>query len=244
MVSFERGGLTGVLAGFARRYDFRLLLAVLVAGIAQVAWAHGVEDKDAAYLQQITGVKVFPLMYLGAKHMVTGFDHLLFLTGVIFFLHRLKDIALYVTLFAVGHSLTLLSAVLMDIRANSHLVDAIIAISVVYKAFENIGGFDRLGLAIDLRKAVFGFGLVHGLGLATKIQNLDLQRDGLVENILSFNIGVELGQFLALALMLVGFRFWRRSSKFRGNAFLANVVIMAIGFALLGYQVTGYLVSA
>ena len=217
--------------------------ALALALVAGAAGAHGVEGGDADFLQSITGVHAAPLMYLGAKHMVTGYDHLLFLAGVIFFLHRLKDVALYATLFAVGHSATLLLGVLGGIRANAYIVDAIIGLSVVYKALENIGAFRRMGLAIDTRAAVFAFGLAHGFGLATKLQDFELSRDGLVGNIVSFNIGVELGQVVALGLMLIVFGLWRRSGSFVRGAWLANLAIMAAGFTLFGYQITGYLVS-
>jgi len=217
--------------------------ALALACLASGALAHGVTGGDATYLKSVTGLHVAPLMYLGAKHMVTGYDHLLFLAGVIFFLYRLKDVALYATLFAVGHSATLLLGVLANIRANSHIVDAIIGLSVVYKALENIGAFRRMGLAIDARAAVCAFGLAHGFGLATKLQEFDLSRDGLVGNIVSFNVGVELGQVVALTVILLAFQLWRRSGSFTRGAWFANLAIMAAGFTLFGYQVTGYVVS-
>ena len=203
------------------------------------ALAHGVARGDANFLQQIDGVHFFPLMYLGAKHMVTGYDHLLFLAGVIFFLYRLRDVALYASLFALGHSLTLLGSVLLGYRANAYIVDAIIGLSVVYKAFENIGGFRQLGIAIDSRAAVLGFGLIHGLGLATKLQELSLSRNGLVGNMIGFNIGVELGQLAALSVMVLLFALWRSTASFERSAFGANVLLMAAGFILFGYQIAG-----
>jgi hypothetical protein len=175
--------------------------------------------------------------------MVTGYDHLLFLAGVIFFLYRLKDVALYVTLFAIGHSTTLLLGVLAGIRADAYIVDAIIGLSVVYKAFENLGGFRRLGVNIDTRAAVLLFGLAHGFGLSTKLQDLALSADGLVPNMIAFNVGVELGQFAALALILIAFDVWRRSGTFLSSAYVTNVLIMMAGFTLFGYQLTGYFVS-
>jgi hypothetical protein len=183
------------------------------------------------------------LMYLGAKHMVTGYDHLLFLAGVIFFLRRLKDVALYATLFALGHSLTLLLGVLADLRENAYIVDAVIGLSVVYKAFENLGGFARLGIQIDKRAAVTLFGLVHGLGLSTKLQELSISGDGLVANILAFNLGVELGQLAALALMLLAFNALSSRPTLARDGYIANVIIMSAGFTLFGYQLTGYVVS-
>lgn len=220
-----------------------LLLALLGLCCAPLATAHGVAEGDAQYLETVTGLQIIPFMYLGAKHMFTGYDHLLFLAGVIFFLYRMKDVALYVTLFAVGHSLTLLTGILGGIRADAYVVDAIIGLSVVYKAFENIGGFQRLGLNIDTRAAVFIFGLAHGFGLSTKLQDLSLSDEGLVGNMIGFNIGVEIGQLCALALILIVFQYWRRSPTFLRGAFVTNMLIMTAGFVLFGYQVTGYLIS-
>jgi hypothetical protein len=208
-----------------------------------VAHAHGVAKGDAAFLESVNGVQLFPLMYLGAKHMVTGYDHLLFLAGVIFFLYRLKDVALYVTLFAVGHSVTLLAGVLGGIHANPHIVDAIIGLSVVYKALENIGAFKRLGMRIDSRVAVFAFGLAHGFGLATKLQELKMSPDGLLGNVLAFNVGVELGQFAALGLLFMVFQLWRQSERFQRSAYHANVLIMTAGWTLFGLQLTAYVVG-
>jgi hypothetical protein len=215
-------------------------VALLAALVPALALAHGVAGGDAAYVASSRGVNVFPFMYLGAKHMVTGYDHLLFLAGVIFFLYRLKDVALYVTLFAIGHSTTLLAGVLGGIHANAYIVDAIIGLSVAYKAFENLGGFRRLGWQLDTRAAVLGFGFVHGFGLATKLQELSLSPDGLAANLVSFNVGVELGQLAALGIILLAFNFWRRSRTFLSGAWTANVLIMAAGFVLIGYQLAGY----
>lgn len=221
----------------------RFVSAMTLLMLGSTAWAHGVSQGDASYVQSITGVQFMPYLYLGAKHMVTGYDHLLFLAGVIFFLYRIKDVALYVTLFAIGHSTTLLLGVLAGIHANAYIVDAIIGLSVVYKAFENIGGWRRLGVNIDTRAAVLLFGLAHGFGLSTKLQELTLSQDGLVTNMLAFNLGVELGQFTALAFILLGFNLWRSSGAFLRGAYATNVLIMAAGFTLFGYQLTGYLVG-
>jgi hypothetical protein len=220
-----------------------LIAATLLLLVVPACWAHGVATGDAAYLERLQGVAFLPLMYLGAKHMVTGYDHLLFLAGVIFFLYRLKDVALYATLFAIGHSTTLLVGILAGVHANAYVVDAIIGLSVVYKAFENIGGFKRLGISIDTRAAVLLFGFAHGFGLSTKLQDLSLSAQGLVPNMIAFNIGVELGQLAALTVILIAFTAWRRSGTFNRGAYAANVLIMAAGFALFGYQLTGYLTT-
>ena len=221
-----------------------LALASLVALLSASLEAHGVSGKDAVYLQGLNGPAIGPLMYLGAKHMVTGYDHLLFLVGVIFFLYRLKDIVLYVSLFTVGHSVTLLAGALGGIHANAYLVDAVIGVSVVYKAFENMGGFKALGFQPDTRAAVLGFGLVHGFGLATKLQEYSLSRNGLVTNIVSFNGGVEIGQFLALTAVLLALGYWRTRPGYLKHAYAANAALMTAGFVLVGYQMTGYFTAA
>jgi len=206
--------------------------------------AHGVSGKDAVFLQGLQGRAIAPLIYLGAKHMVTGYDHLLFLTGVIFFLYRLEDVLVYVSLFAIGHSVTLLAGVLGGIRANPYLIDAIIGFSVVYKAFENMDGFRRfLGFQPDTKIAVLVFGLFHGLGLATKLQDFSLAREGLVANIVSFNVGVEIGQVLALTAILIGFTWWRTRSGFMRHALAFNGVVMSSGLLLIGYQMSGYFLA-
>src|SRR5688572_32850062 len=205
-----------------------------------VAHAHGIAGDDLEFLRNATGPHIGPYVYLGAKHMVTGYDHLLFLAGVIFFLYRLKDVALYVTLFAVGHSTTLLLGVLAGWHVDAYIVDAVIGLSVVYKAFENLGGFRALGFEPNTKAAVLFFGLFHGLGLATKLQDLALSRDGLATNMVSFNVGVEIGQLLALGAMLIAFNVWRRSGSFVRHAFAGNVALMAAGFVLAGFQLTGF----
>ena len=205
-----------------------------------VTFAHGVTGRDAAFVQSIDGAAIGPFLYLGAKHMVTGYDHLLFLVGVIFFLYRLKDVLLYVSLFTVGHSLTLLTGVLGNIHANAYIIDAIIGLSVAYKAFENMGGFERLRIRPDTRAAVMVFGLFHGFGLATKLQEFTISENGLVTNIVSFNVGVEIGQMLALTAVLIAISFWRTRPGFLRHAFAANTVLMTAGFMLVGYQVAGY----
>jgi len=221
-----------------------LIVLVLVAGACAALSAHGVSGKDAVYLQGLQGRAIVPLMYLGAKHMVTGYDHLLFLVGVIFFLYRLKDVVQYVTLFTIGHSVTLLAGVLGGIRANPFLIDAIIGFSVVYKAFENMDGFTRVfGFQPNTRVAVLIFGLFHGFGLATKLQEFALSPNGLVGNIVSFNVGVEIGQGLALVAILIGLTFWRSRSGFLRHAFATNALVMASGFLLVGYQLSGYFLS-
>jgi hypothetical protein len=217
------------------------ILVVLCLLLPAAAFAHNVSKRDASFVQSTKGAAIAPFLYLGAKHMVTGYDHLAFLVGVIFFLYRLKDVALYVSLFTLGHSVTLLAGVLGGIHANSYVIDAIIGFSVVYKAFDNMGGFQRLfGFEPNAKVAVLIFGLFHGFGLATKLQELDLSKNGLVTNIVSFNVGVEIGQILALAAVLIVLSFWRTRSGFLRHAFATNTALMAVGFILTGYQIAGY----
>ena len=224
----------------------RVPLALLLVGLSITAIsAHGVVGKDAVFLEGLEGRAIVPLMYLGAKHMVTGYDHLLFLVGVIFFLYRLNDVVKYVTLFTIGHSVTLLAGVLGGIHANPYLIDAIIGFSVVYKAFENMDGFRRVfGVQPNTQIAVLVFGLFHGFGLATKLQEFDLSPQGLVANIVSFNVGVELGQGLALTFILIALTYWRTRSGFLHYAFATNALVMACGFLLVGYQLSGYFLAA
>ena len=209
--------------------------------LASVLYAHGVEKGDADFLERNAGQALLAFMYLGAKHMITGYDHLLYLLGVIFFLYRPKDIAVYVTLFAAGHSITLLTGVLGQINVNAYLVDAVIGLSVAYKAFENLDGFKNVfDWQPNPKIAVFSFGLVHGFGLATKLQDLTLAREGLVANIISFNVGVEIGQLLALVVLLVAINAWRASGAFERHANAFNMLLMFAGFALAAYQMAGF----
>ena len=199
---------------------------------------------DQAFLEGNVGRQLALFTYLGAKHMVTGYDHLLFLFGVVFFLYRLREVGTYVTLFAIGHSTTLLWGVLGRVHVNAHLIDAVIGLSVVYKALDNLGAYRRwFGVQPNTHAAVLVFGFFHGFGLATKLQDFKLSPDGLVPNILAFNVGVELGQFLALGAVLIAMGFWRRTESFARQAFTANAVLMTAGFLLIGFQLAGYVVG-
>jgi hypothetical protein len=190
--------------------------------------AHNVSKRDAAFVQSNQGTAIAPFMYLGAKHMVTGYDHLLFLVGVIFFLY----------------STTLLAGVLGGWHANPYLIDAIIGFSVVYKAFDNMGGFKRVfGFQPNMKAAVLVFGLFHGFGLATKLQEFSLSPNGLAVNILSFNVGVEIGQVLALSAVFIALAYWRTRPGFLRHAFVTNTLLMVGGFMLVGFQLTGYAVN-
>jgi hypothetical protein len=217
----------------ARQIGLPFVVAILSATLASAAQAHNIGGTDAAFVAATRGPDPIPFLYLGAKHMVTGYDHLLFLVGVIFFLFRLRQIALYVSLFSLGHSITLLAGVFFRLHVDPHLVDAVIGLSVAYKAFDNLGGFKTLmGVQPDGRAAVFGFGLIHGFGLATKLQALNLNPDGLLANLVSFNVGVETGQILALTLILAAMTLWRRTRAFEPMAAGANVLLMLAGFVV------------
>ena len=217
------------------------LIVVMLAFAASEALAHAIGGRDAAFVAATRGPAPGPFLYLGAKHMVTGYDHLLFLLGVIFFLTRFRDVVVYVTLFSLGHSITLLSGVLIGFGLDSYLVDAAIGLSVTYKAFDNIGGFERtVGFRPDPRLIVFGFGLIHGLGLATKLEQLGLNPQGLLVNLVSFNVGVEFGQVVALTVLLALIALWRRTRLFNTTAIAANFAIMTAGFVLMGLQLAGY----
>lgn len=216
-------------------------LGLSLLALPAIAFGHTIEGSDASFVEAIDGPAIFPFMYLGAKHMVTGYDHLLFLVGVIFFLYRPKHVVQYVTLFAIGHSITLLLGVLADLQVNAYIIDAIIGLSIVYKAFENMDGFKRVfGFEPNTKIAVFVFGLFHGLGLATKLQEFDLSDNGLVTNIVSFNIGVELGQILALSAVFILLSVWRTSTSYLRHAFVTNTALMTGGFLLAGYQISAY----
>lgn len=220
-----------------------LFMALLFIGMPE-ALAHAVAEGDKGFIQESSGVMVLPFIYMGAKHMITGYDHLLFLFGVIFFLYRLKDVGLYVTLFAVGHTVTLLLGVLAEINISSYVIDAIIGFSVVYKALDNLGAFQRwFGHQPNTKAATLIFGLLHGFGLATKIQEYEISADGLITNLIAFNVGVEIGQLLALSAILIVMGYWRRTASFWRHAYTANVAMMSAGFLLMGYQLTGLIVS-
>lgn len=222
----------------------RLWMIFIGLLFSSTAIAHGVTQGDQGYIQEISGMNIIPFIYLGAKHMVTGYDHLLFLVGVVFFLYRLKEIGIYVSLFAIGHSSTLLLGVYFDIPANAYLIDAIIGLSVVYKALDNMEAYQRwFGFQPSTKAATLIFGFFHGFGLATKIQDFEMSSDGLLANLIAFNVGVEIGQLLALAAILIVMAYWRKQSLFLKQAYSANVLLMSAGFMLMGLQLTGYFVA-
>lgn len=220
------------------------LTPLAILAVSSQAFAHGVTEGDKGYIQEITGVHFLEFMYLGAKHMVTGYDHILFLFGVIFFLYKMKHIGIYVSLFAIGHSTTMLAGVYFNVGINSYIIDAIIGLSIVYKALDNLGAYQRwFGFQPNTKVATLIFGLFHGFGLSTKILDYEVSPDGLIPNLIAFNIGVEIGQLLALGAILIAMGYWRRSPSFMKYAYTSNVAIMSAGFVLIGFQLTGYFAS-
>jgi len=217
-----------------------LALALLGMFSTSYAFAHGMSEADK---QKILDAGYWEYIELGTTHMLTGYDHLLFLFGVIFFLTKFKDIVKFITAFTIGHSITLVFATLYGIQANYYLIDAVIALTVCYKAFDNLDGFKKyLSMkSPSLMWMVFGFGLIHGFGLSTRLQQLPLgDAEGLVWRILSFNIGVEVGQIIALSIMLFLLSGWRKMESFKRFSNASNVTLMATGILLLLMQLHGY----
>lgn len=221
------------------------LLFVCLSAISVGIFAHGVDDSTRQFLLNNQGVSIIPYVYIGAKHMVTGYDHLLFLVGVIFFLYRTKDVIVYVTFFTLGHSITLLFGVLNNIAVNPYLIDAVIGFSIVYKGLDNLGCFKHLfGSQPNAKLAVLVFGLFHGFGLATKLQEYEISQEGLLANLIAFNLGVELGQFLVLTLVVIAFVFWRRHPSFLRFSTATNSLLICAGVLLTGFQLSGYMETA
>ncbi len=207
--------------------------------LANNAFAHAMSEADRVRALE---AGIWEYIELGAKHMVTGYDHLLFLLGVVFFLTRFKDIIKLITAFTLGHSITLVFATLYHIQANYFLIDAVIALTVMYKGFENLDGFKKYldVKAPNLLFMVFAFGLIHGFGLSTRLQMLPLPEEGLVVRILAFNVGVELGQIVALSIMLVLLSAWRKTLLFKKFSNAINSLLIFIGFLLFLLQMHGY----
>ena len=215
-----------------------LLLSVIFNG---TIYAHGISEAD---IQAMIDGGNMHYLWLGTTHMLTGYDHLLFLLGVVFFLTTARDIIKFVTIFTIGHSITLIFATFMGINANYYLVDAVIAISVIYKAFDNNGYFESyLGVkSPNLMLMVFTFGLIHGFGLSTRLQQLPLgeQDMDMLLRIISFNVGVEFGQIAALIMMLIVLTWWRKSLSFDKFSRITNHALMFADFMLLLMQLHGY----
>jgi hypothetical protein len=205
----------------------------------EYAAAHGMSEADKLAIVEGGNLRY---MWLGATHMLTGYDHLLFVFGIIFFLTSFKEIVKYVTAFTVGHSVTLIFATVNGIQLNYFIIDAIIGLSVAYIAFSNIDGFRKL-LGIEppnLMMMIVGLGLIHGCGLSTRLQELPLSEDGLILNIISFNVGIELGQVAALAVMILLIAGWRKTESFRPFSLASNYGLIIAGFVLFLMQMHGY----
>jgi hypothetical protein len=225
---------------FKNKISYACTLLLMLIGCTKI-FAHGVDDETRIFLMDNNGSAFMPFLYIGAKHMLTGYDHLLFLVGVIFFLYKPKEILIYVSFFTLGHSLTLLAGVLFNFQVNAYLIDAIIALSIVYKGFDNLGGFQKIfNFQPNTKMAVLLFGLFHGLGLATKLQEFNFNKEGLLTNLLGFNIGVEIGQFVALLFVLIGISLWRNYASFSRFSTITNTLLMIAGFVLMAFQLTGY----
>ncbi|PCI34248.1 MAG: hypothetical protein COB54_00170 [Alphaproteobacteria bacterium] len=213
----------------------------IFAGVSSSAFAHGITEE--ARRRMIEGGDLEYLI-LGAEHMVTGYDHLLFLFGVMFFLTRFTSILKFVTAFTLGHTITLISATYLGITMNYYLIDTIIALTVIYKGFENLGGFKKYFNrdAPNLLLMVMLFGLIHGFGLSTRLQTLPIDADtGMLMHIISFNAGVELGQIAALLAMWVVLYFWRSTKSFKAFSGFANIMLIVIGALLALMQLHGFL---
>ena len=218
-----------------------IILAISILFIPSI-YGHGISQAD---IQAMIDGGNLRYIWLGATHMLSGYDHLLFLFGVVFFLTNTKDIIKFVTVFTIGHSITLIFATFMSINANYYLIDAVIALSVIYKAFDNNKGFQNyLGVkSPNLLMMVLLFGLIHGFGLSTRLQQLPLgeQNFEMLQKIISFNIGVEIGQILALIVMLFVLSIWRKTASFLRLSKVANHALMFAGFMLFLMQIHGYL---
>lgn len=218
---------------------FLVVSIFLLMSLSNFANAHGMSEAEK--LSIIEGGD-WSFMWLGATHMLSGYDHLAFVFGIIFFLTTFRDIAKYVTAFTVGHSVTLIYATLNEIQLNYFLIDAIIALSVCYIAFANIDGF-RKYLNINtpnMLVMIVVLGLIHGFGLSTRLQELPLSEDELLLNIISFNVGIELGQISALLLMLLLIAAWRKSDFFKTFSKITNYALIIAGGLLFLMQMHGY----
>jgi len=216
----------------------KTFLSIVFLGVPFFGFAHGVSSSDQAILND---GNLGSYMYVGAKHMLTGYDHLLFLAGVVFYLKGFKDIIKFITVFTIAHCITLTGATYLGITANEHLVDAVIALSVFYKGFENLGGFKKLNInASNLLFMVFFFGLIHGFGLSTRLQSFDLGVENFLLKILSFNFGVEIGQILALIPIVYLITQWKKNKSYDAFYKATNTYLILIGLLLFAYQLYGY----
>jgi uncharacterized membrane-anchored protein YitT (DUF2179 family) len=224
----------------AMRHTTRTITALFLWAACQVASAHGIAEQER---QRMLDGDFLEVLWVGAEHMLTGYDHLLFLFGAVLFLAKASRILAFITAFTIGHTITLMGATLLGIRVNPYLIDAAIALTVIYVALENMGVFRKWGVRVpDLVIMVFVFGLVHGMGLSTRFQEMTISADpDIVSKIFAFNVGVELGQVLALIGMLTAVKLWRDTPVYSPAATATNFVLIAAGVALFALQIHGYL---
>jgi len=233
----------GMGSGIGPAFRLSLKALAIIAAAALLPAAAVAHDVTEQAQQLMLNGSWAEVAWIGAEHMLTGYDHLLFLLGVLFFLSGFGQIVRFITAFTVGHTITLLFATLTGITANAYLVDAVIALTVCYKAFENLGGFRRwFGVdAPNLLLMVFLFGLIHGFGLSTRLQQITLVEDPeLVGKILAFNVGVELGQIAALVVMSLVTRLWRETDAWQPMTRIANAVLMIAGLVLFALQIGAF----
>ena len=221
----------------------KILLLLLLLISTQILYAHGISNSDK---QAMLNGGYFEYIILGMKHMLTGYDHLLFLFGVMFFLKKFKSVFILITAFTLGHSITLVLATVLEITANYYLIDAIIALTIIYKAFDNLDGLkEYININMpNITVMVFIFGLIHGFGLSTRLQQLPLGHDGLLFKILSFNLGVEIGQIIALSIIFVILGMLRKIKLFKKFSVISNFLLMLAGLLLFIYQMTGFFSGA
>ena len=216
------------------------ILLLLSICIPFIGLAHGVPEST---IKAMADASAYDYIYFGATHMLTGYDHILFLIGVVFFLSNYFDIFKFITAFTIAHCITLTFATLYGITANAYLVDAVIAFSVIYKGFENLDGFKKYFYiqAPNLVLMVFIFGLIHGFGLSTKIQEVAVATsiNLSVLQILSFNLGVEFGQIAVLILVFLIFKMIK-AELFDRIAKFSNWLLVIAGTFLLIFQLHGY----
>jgi hydrogenase/urease accessory protein HupE len=170
-------------------------------------------------------------LLLGVEHILTGYDHLLFLAGVLVVLRRWRDVVGTITAFTLSHSITLVLATTGLLLIPGRVVEPLIAASIVYVGIENL----TRQVPASRWKLTFGFGLVHGLGFATVLRDLGVGADGrgaIALPLVSFNAGVEAGQML-VASLLVPIFWWlnaRSTFRIRFAAAWSLLVIVAGGY--------------
>jgi len=217
----------------------RWLIAALIALTASQVFGHGMSEAEK---QAIIEGGNLSYIWIGATHMLSGYDHLAFVFGIVFFLTKFRDIVKYITAFTIGHSITLIYATFNAIQINYFLIDAVIALSVCYIAFSNLDGFKKY-LKINppsMMLMITSLGLIHGLGLSTRLQQLPLNQDQLLMNIISFNIGIEFGQIAALTIMLFLLTLLRKSKSFQPISLIANYSLIFLGLYLFLMQMHDY----